>query len=69
MTKDVLKDIAQEGAKASPPVAMVTALHTSGWTMGDTLTAATIVYVVLQIGWLIWRWHKAATNGQEVKAE
>lgn len=68
MTKDLMKDIATESAKASPPVAVVTASATQGWTMNNTLTALTICYVVLQIGWLVWRWHKAA-SGDEVKGE
>lgn len=69
MTKEVFKDMALEGAKASPPVAVVAASLTSGWTMGHTLTALTIFYVVLQIAWLIWRWHQAATKGKLVEAE
>lgn len=69
MTKDVFKDIALESAKASPPVAVVTASLTYDWTMGHTLTALTIVYVVLQIAWLIWRWHQAATKGQQIEAD
>lgn len=68
MTKDVIKDIAVEGAKASPPVAILAASATQGWTLSHALTAITILYVLLQIGWLVWRWYRAA-NGQEVKAE
>lgn len=69
MTKDVFKDMALEGAKASPPVAVVTASLTSDWTLNQALTALTILYVVLQIAWLIWRWYQAATKGQQIKAE
>lgn len=68
MSKDLMKDIAAESAKASPPVAVVTASATQGWTINNTLTAITIAYVLLQIGWLVWRWHKAA-NGTEVKGD
>ena len=69
MSKNILKDLSIEGAKASPPVAVVTAAHTSGWTMGHTLTAITILYVTLQIAWLLWRWHQAATKGSAIKDE
>lgn len=69
MTKDVFKDMALEGAKASPPVAVVTASLTSGWTINHALTALTILYVLLQIAWLIWRWHQAATKGKLIEAE
>ena len=64
MTKDVIKDIAVEGAKASPPVAILTASATQGWTLNHTLTAITIVYVLMQIGWLVWRWRKAAQGAE-----
>lgn len=58
-----LKDIVVETAKASPPVAVVTAGLASGWTLNNALTALTILYVVLQIAWLLWRWHRAARHG------
>lgn len=69
MSNHLLKDLSIEGAKASPPVAVITAAHTSGWSMNQTLTALTILYVLLQIGWLVWRWHQAATKGSEIKAD
>ncbi len=68
MSKEQMKDIAIEAAKASPPVAVVTHAAAQGWTINHTVAALTIVYLLLQIGWLIWRWHKAA-RGQEVKGE
>ncbi len=68
MTKDVIKDIAVEGAKASPPVAILAASATQGWTLSHALTAITILYVLLQIGWLVWRWRKAA-QGAPIGAE
>ena len=59
MSHHTLRDIVTETAKASPPVAVVTAGLTGGWTLNNTLTALTIFYVVLQIAWLLWRWHRA----------
>jgi hypothetical protein len=67
MTKEVIKDIVTESAKASPPIAVVTASLTSGWTLNHALTALTILYVILQIGWLLWRWHRAARTGLEIE--
>ena len=64
MTKDLIKDIAAESAKASPPVAILTASAAQGWTLNHTLTAITIVYVLMQIGWLVWRWRKAAQGAE-----
>ena len=68
MSKEMVKEIAMEGAKATPPVAVVTTSMASGWTMNDTVMTLTIAYLLLQIGWLLWRWYRAA-YGQEVKAE
>lgn len=68
MSKEMVKEIAMEGAKATPPVAVVTTSMANGWTMNDTVIALTIVYLLLQIGWLLFRWYRAA-YGQEVKAE
>ena len=39
-----------------------------GWTINHTVAALTIVYLLMQIGWLAWRWRRAA-QGVEVKAE
>ena len=47
---------------------MVAHQAANGWTINHTVAALTIVYLLLQIGWLVWRWYRAA-NGQEVKAE
>jgi hypothetical protein len=64
MSKEMMKDIALEGAKATPPVAVVTTTWAGGWSMNDTVIVLTIVYLLLQIGWLLWRWHRAASGRQ-----
>lgn len=68
MTNEIIKDMAAEGAKATPPVAVVTTAIAQDWTINHSVAALTIVYLLLQIGWLVWRWHRAA-QGQEVRAE
>lgn len=68
MSKEIIKDVVIEGAKATPPLAVVAHQAANGWTINHTVAALTIVYLLLQIGWLVWRWYRAA-NGQEVKAE
>lgn len=60
--KDMVKDVAVEGAKASPPVAVVTASIADFWTINHTVAALTMVYLLLQIAWLLWRWHRAAQH-------
>lgn len=45
-----------EGAKAAPPVTVVANSVANGWTMTHTATALTIIYVLLQAAYLLWRW-------------
>ncbi len=56
MSREVLKDTLIETAKAAPPVAVVGNAVANGWTMTQTAAALTIVYLALQIGYLVWRW-------------
>ena len=60
MTDNTVKEVAMEIAKSSPPVAVVTASMASELTLGNVLTAVTIIYVILQICWLVWRWYQVA---------
>ena len=48
-------DIASEAAKASPPVAVAGATL-AGITVNDLILWATLLYLVLQIGFLLYRW-------------
>ena len=68
MSKEVIKDLAIEGAKATPPIAVVGTSIAQGWTINHAVAALTIVYLLLQIGWQLWRWRRAA-QGKEVKAD
>ena len=52
----IVKTAALEGAKAAPPVTVVAANVANGWTMTHTATALTIIYVLLQAAYLVWRW-------------
>ncbi len=51
-----LKELAVEAAKSSPPVAVVATSYAHGWTLNTVLTAVTIVYVLLQAAYLVWKW-------------
>lgn len=59
---DLKQEISEQVAKASPPIAVLAAASASSWTLGDTLTVITIIYVLLQLIFLIWKWKKAAKN-------
>lgn len=56
MSREVLNDTLIEAGKAAPPVAVVANAAANGWTMTQTAAALTIVYIALQIGYLIWKW-------------
>lgn len=51
------EQITQEVVKAAPPVAVATAHKVAGWTLNDALLIATIAYVILQAGYLMWKWY------------
>ncbi|ATH13837.1 MULTISPECIES: hypothetical protein [Delftia] len=52
----IVKAVAVEGAKAAPPVTVVATNLANGWTMTHTVTALTILYLLLQAAYLLWRW-------------
>ena len=68
MAREVIKDALTEGAKATPPLVVLGKSIAEGWTINNTVGALTVIYLLLQIGWLVWRWHKAA-SGHDVKGE
>lgn len=71
-TSNVLKDLAAEAGKASPPVALVATSWMNGWTIGEVAAAVTIGYVLLQAAYLVWRWREAVLAkraGKPVAAE
>lgn len=62
-----------ESAKAAPPVTVVATSAANGWTMTHTATALTILYVLLQVIYLLWRWSneredRRARQAQELAA-
>lgn len=54
--ESIIKAVGLETAKASPPVAVVAHQAANGWTMSHTLTALTILYVGVQLAYLLWKW-------------
>jgi hypothetical protein len=57
-------DLIAEGAKAAPPVTVVGAT-VAGVQVNDLILWATLIYLVLQIGFLLYRWHKMHTDNKE----
>lgn len=71
MSKEELMHAATvEAAKGAPPIVVATGAQVQGWSSADLIAVLTIIYLVLQILWLLWRWHKAAKadgNSTEVQ--
>lgn len=51
--------VAVEAAKSAPPVAVMAAAI-AGLTLQEWVFVVTIVYVVLQAGYLAWKWRREA---------
>ncbi len=51
-------EIAQEGLKATPPVAITAVAWMKGLTLTDAVGIATLAYIALQAGYLIWKWYR-----------
>ena len=56
-------DLASEAAKASFPVG-VSLASLGGMTLHDMVMLATLVYIALQAGYLLWKWYRQATRGE-----
>lgn len=69
----IVRTAVVESAKAAPPVTVVATSAANGWTMTHTATALTILYVLLQVIYLLWRWSneredRRARQAQELAA-
>lgn len=56
------KDIAQSVIQAAPPV-VVTALHMGRVALPDIVLLTTLIYTLMQIGALVWRWSRGWIRG------
>jgi hypothetical protein len=57
-------DIISETAKAAPPVTVAGAT-VAGMQVNDLILWATLIYIVLQIAFLLYRWHKLIVNRRQ----
>jgi len=51
-------EIASEAAKAAPPAMITTIAAVGGLSLNNIIGIATLVYIVLQAGYLIWKWRR-----------
>ena len=59
------QDIAQEAAKAAPPVAVTGWAWVHGLTISDAVALATLAYIALQAGYLVWKWVREIRRGRK----
>jgi len=52
-------DVIAEAARAAPPVVVTTAVTVGGLTLNEWVALATLLYIVLQFAWLVWKWYRA----------
>jgi hypothetical protein len=53
-------DVAVETMKSTPPLAVIVAGTLGGYSLQDWVLVATLIYIGLQVGWLLYKWYKAA---------
>lgn len=51
-------EVTNEAVKATPPVMVSVAGWFGGLTINQAVGIATIVYIALQAGYLVWKWHR-----------
>jgi hypothetical protein len=56
-----LAEAGSEAIKSAPPLAVLGAT-VGGLTLQDWVLIATLGYLALQAGWLLWRWWRAAST-------
>jgi hypothetical protein len=54
--------VLHEGAKSAPPVVVAGTAWLFGLTLNDWVAIGTLAYLVLQGGFLIWRWYRESKN-------
>lgn len=57
------QDAASEVVKAAPAVAATAAVKVLGLTLNEWVAAITILYILLQMLWLIFRWWHVVRRG------
>lgn len=67
--QDLAREAAQAGVRAAPPVAVSGAILFHGLSLPDLAQIAvcglTAVYVILQCGYLLWRWRRDRRNAAQ----
>ena len=59
MRNELGEAVGAAAIKSAPPMAVVGA-SAAGWGVQEWMYAATFVYVVAQLGYLLWKWYREA---------
>jgi hypothetical protein len=51
-------EIISEAAKAAPPVTVTATAIAAGWSLNNVIGVATLIYIALQAGYLVWKWRR-----------
>lgn len=51
-------EIASEAMKAAPPVTVTATAMAAGWNLNNFIGLATLIYIALQAGYLVWKWRR-----------
>ena len=63
MKADIANEVGAAAAKLTPPL-VVAAAGVGGWGIQEWMYAATFAYVVLQAGYLLWKWRREWKRGK-----
>jgi hypothetical protein len=55
-------EVVSETLRATPPVAAVGVMTVGGLSLSDWVMIATLIYIVLQIAYLLFRWTRLASQ-------
>lgn len=55
--------IAVEGMKSAPPVSITAVAWMNGLTLNEIVAIATLFYIGLQMGYLVWKWFREWRKG------
>lgn len=58
--QELLGSAASAALKGAPPVAVTTGALTGAFTLTDGVAIATLVYIVVQTAYLLWKWKREA---------
>lgn len=58
-------ELAQESVKSAPPVAITGWAWMNGLSLNEVVALATLGYIALQAGYLVWKWYREWKRGKK----